>query len=65
MSGYHERPVSLGEPFNDLAPEPVPDCDRCAALAEERCEARKEGQFGAAVIASIKIREHRMFGSHD
>ncbi|MGG7573339.1 hypothetical protein [Streptomyces sirii] len=60
MSGnrYQERPVSLGEPYADLNPTPVPGCVECGALDKERYEARKLRQFANAVVASQRIRNH-------
>ncbi|WP_158795070.1 hypothetical protein [Streptomyces sp. NRRL S-337] len=60
MSGnrYQERPVSLGEPYADLIPDPVPGCAECSALDEERYEARKRRKFAVAVVASQRIRNH-------
>ncbi len=53
-----ERPVSLGEPYADLSPAPVPGCVECSALDKERHEARKLRKFAAAVVASQRIRNH-------
>ncbi|MFF4606378.1 hypothetical protein ACFY12_27050 [Streptomyces sp. NPDC001339] len=67
MSGYQEKPVELSWPYSeqDLDPPPVKGCDECAAQAEERTQARDRGAVGLAVIASMKIREHIAFGSHN
>ncbi|GAU68721.1 hypothetical protein SSP35_08_02150 [Streptomyces sp. NBRC 110611] len=67
MSGYQEKPVELPWPYSpqDLDPEPVEGCERCAVLAEERQQERDQGQFGRAVIAGMKIAEHRRWGSHN
>ncbi|GAU64964.1 hypothetical protein SSP35_01_03010 [Streptomyces sp. NBRC 110611] len=66
MSGYQEKPVELPWPYSrrDLDPEPVPGCDTCAAESEERHQARDRGEFGVAVIAGMKIREHIVWGVH-
>ncbi|GAU70498.1 hypothetical protein SSP35_19_01360 [Streptomyces sp. NBRC 110611] len=67
MSGYQEKAVELPWPYipRDLDPEPVKGCERCAALAAERSRARDQAEFGLAVIAGMKIQEHRKFGSHN
>ncbi|MFF4602109.1 hypothetical protein ACFY12_05015 [Streptomyces sp. NPDC001339] len=67
MSGYQERAVELPWPYSpqDLDPEPVEGCERCAALAAERSQAREHAKYGVSVIAGMKIAEHRRWGSHN
>ncbi|GAU65107.1 cobaltochelatase subunit CobN [Streptomyces sp. NBRC 110611] len=67
MSGFQEKAVELPWPYSprDLDPEPVKDCERCAALATECSKHRDQAEFGLAVIAGMKIAEHRKFGSHN
>ena len=39
-------------------PKPAPGCDVCAALAEQRQEARDRGDLSAATDADVEMRNH-------
>jgi hypothetical protein len=40
------------------APEPVPGCDVCGALAIERSEARRRGDLSKVSDVNVEIRKH-------
>lgn len=39
-------------------PEPADGCDVCAALVEQRREAKARGNYSAATDANVEIRNH-------
>lgn len=57
-STYPSPPVEL--PLDDwlYEGEPVPGCDVCKALAEERTQARKQSRTAKACEAAREIRNH-------
>ncbi|BDM66683.1 hypothetical protein HEK616_01700 [Streptomyces nigrescens] len=63
MSGFQENPVELPCPYEDLTPDPVPGCPKCAELDATRYKARKRREFAVAVVASQQIRHHEQ-GHH-
>ncbi|MFK0295447.1 hypothetical protein ACIQU6_33950 [Streptomyces sp. NPDC090442] len=52
-------------PDRDLDPGPVTGCNQCADWAQKRNEARDQGRLADAVRASMIIRQHIKWGSHD
>lgn len=51
-----DAPVYLTEPMPD--PEPVPGCRRCAALAEERRQARAYRNLSRVSDCNVELRAH-------
>ncbi|MDO0931313.1 hypothetical protein QQY66_06315 [Streptomyces sp. DG2A-72] len=49
-------PVHLAVPI--APPEPASNCDVCAALVQQRQEARDRGDLSAATDADVEIRNH-------
>lgn len=50
-------PVNLPSPY-DLNAEPVPGCNVCTALDEQRREARERGRAADAAVAGVEIANH-------
>ncbi|MEE4425476.1 MULTISPECIES: hypothetical protein [Streptomyces] len=55
--------MELPCPYEDLTPDPVPGCPKCAELDATRYKARKRREFAVAVVASQQIRHHEQ-GHH-
>nr|WP_254878622.1 hypothetical protein [Streptomyces sp. NA04227] len=53
---YPENPVELPMPRAD--PDPVPGCEVCSALVEERAEARSAGNGSKVTDLNIELRNH-------
>lgn len=51
-----DAPVHLALPLSP--PKPAPGCGVCAALADQRREARDRGDYSAATDADVEIRNH-------
>ncbi|MGW7636358.1 hypothetical protein [Streptomyces decoyicus] len=49
-------PVHLSPPLD--RPAPATECDVCAALAEQRAEAERKGNFSAVVDCNVELRNH-------
>ncbi|MEX3206092.1 hypothetical protein [Streptomyces acidiscabies] len=52
------RPEEVLENLPQPWPAPHPGCTRCAALAQERAQARRAGDGSRAVDCNVLIRRH-------
>lgn len=55
-------PVELGVP--EPEPQPVPGCDVCRALADQREVARAAGDWSRVSDINVELRAHRWAGGH-
>ncbi|KNB54342.1 hypothetical protein [Streptomyces caatingaensis] len=59
MTTVHEPvPVHISATALTDDPEPAPGCDVCGALARQRVEARRTGDFSQATDCNVELRQH-------